>query len=208
MNDDPGGRLSRWSRRKLAARRGEALEELPPANQPTPDIDTEKTSAQAVEAENVDVPKLPPIEELTRDSDYTVFLAKNVPETLRRAALQKLWRSDPVFANLDRLNDYDEDYSFVETIATAVRTSYQVGKGYVDEAEKKLAELESTHSDKDGADERHEQTAEEDVAAHATGDGVVVYNDAAGDNAAAAARQNDRSEPDCPSDGQLPDKDN
>jgi hypothetical protein len=221
MSEDLGAKLGRWSQRKHAARSGVVADDGEPqggrdegtvARTGEPPAAATSGMEQSAEpnaaATDNETPKLPPIDELTADSDYTVFLAENVPEAIRRAALRKLWRSDPVFANLDRLNDYDEDYSFVETIATAVRTSYQVGKGYVDEAEKKLAELESTHSDKDGADERHEQTAEEDVAAHATGDGVVVYNDAAGDNAAAAARQNDRSEPDCPSDGQLPDKDN
>jgi hypothetical protein len=34
-----------------------------------------------------------------------------VPEELRRLALRKLWRSDPVLANVDGLNDYDLDYT-------------------------------------------------------------------------------------------------
>jgi hypothetical protein len=220
VSEDLGAKLGRWSRRKQAARNGVATDDgepqggrdegtvaragEPPAAatsgieqsmEPTPETDSE-------------TPNLPPIDDLTADSDYTMFLAEKVPEVIRRAALRKLWRSDPVFANLDRLNDYDEDYSIVEKVAMAVRTSYQVGKGYVDEAEKKLAELESTHSDRESADARDERAAEEDVTAGATGDSVVGYSDAAGDNPAAAARRDDRSEPDCPSRGQLPDKDN
>jgi hypothetical protein len=174
MNDDPGGRLSRWSRRKLAARRGEALEELPPANQPTPDIDTEKTSAQAIEAENVDVPKLPPIEELTRDSDYTVFLAKNVPETLRRAALQKLWRSDPVFANLDGLNDYCEDLNIVDTPITLAQTSYKVGRGFLDEIDKVLEKVASPKKSNSESDRSIEANSSGAIGADSVGDKIAA----------------------------------
>ena len=71
---------------------------------------------------------LPSIEELTAQSDYTVFLKKNVPEALRRRALRKLWVSDPVLANLDGLNDYDDDYTIV-TAMTMDDTSYKIGRG-------------------------------------------------------------------------------
>ena len=60
---------------------------------------------------------LPDIESLDEHSDFTVFLKKGVPEALRRQALQRLWRSNPVFANLDGLAEYDEDYSDAATSA-------------------------------------------------------------------------------------------
>jgi hypothetical protein len=37
-------------------------------------------------------------------------MREGVPEALRNRALRKLWLSDPVLANLDGLNDYDEDF--------------------------------------------------------------------------------------------------
>ena len=67
----------------------------------------------APEADSGDTPPppdLPDIESLDKDSDYTVFLKDGVPEELRKLALRALWRSDPVLANLDGLNDYDEDF--------------------------------------------------------------------------------------------------
>ncbi len=72
----------------------------------------------------VAVEDLPDIENLGRGSDYTPFLRKGVPEHLTRQALRKLWRSDPVFANLDGLNDYDEDFAkpFVESAGKAIKT--------------------------------------------------------------------------------------
>ncbi len=89
-----------------------------------------------------DMPALPPIDELNFESDYTVFLNAKVPETLRRAALRKLWTSDPVLANLDGLNDYDEDYNLVDTTITAAQSAYKVGRGYFDEVKDKLEQVE------------------------------------------------------------------
>lgn len=76
---------------------------------------------------------LPAIEELTAESDYRGFLAKGVPAALTRAALRKLWASDPVFANLDRLNEYDEDYRAMNAAHEVVQTAYRVGKGFLDD---------------------------------------------------------------------------
>ena len=68
-------------------------------------------------------PPLPPVEELNAESDYTVFLTDKVPEAIRRAALRKLWTSDPVLANLDGLNNYDEDYNVIDTPISALQTA-------------------------------------------------------------------------------------
>jgi hypothetical protein len=112
--------LSRWSQRKLAAQRGEEVAADPkPQDVPAP-------------AGEHEPPVLPPIEELTAESDYTAFLAKDVPEALTRAALRKLWTSDPVFANLDGLNHYDEDYNVIDKAITLAQTGYHPERGYLD----------------------------------------------------------------------------
>ncbi|HXQ66738.1 MAG TPA: DUF3306 domain-containing protein [Alphaproteobacteria bacterium] len=80
---------------------------------------------------NDEVAKLPPVETLSYDSDFKPYLASGVPEGLRREALRKLWRSNPMLANLDGLNDYDEDYSQVGKLPEAVKTLFQVGRGMV-----------------------------------------------------------------------------
>ena len=96
---------------------------------------------EAAPAEDEVVSDLPPVEGLNFQSDFTAFMRKNVPEALRRAALRKLWGSDPVLANLDGLNDYCEDFNVTDTPITLAQTSYRVGKGYFDEAEEKLSKL-------------------------------------------------------------------
>jgi Protein of unknown function (DUF3306) len=128
---EPKGVLARWSERKQAARRGETGDE-PTA--PAPSAEAPPPAPAPTEA-----PVLPPIESLDFHSDYTVFLAKNVPEALRRAALRKLWVSDPVLANLDGLNDYDEDFNLVDRAITLAESSYRPGLGYLDAAENQEA---------------------------------------------------------------------
>jgi hypothetical protein len=139
-SDEFGMRLSRWSQRKLAARRGEAVEEAPRQDEKpaVPAAPAEQSVEGAPAAAAAEAPVLPPIEELTRDSDYTVFLAKNVPESIKNAALRKLWRSDPVFAVLDGLNDYCEDFNATYEPITMAQTAYKVGKGYFDEIVEQL----------------------------------------------------------------------
>lgn len=158
-----GSRLSRWSQRKLAARHGGAVPEVAedvvakthPGDRPQPSAResneplAETPAVQApVSDEGADVAtaeelaELPSIESLTAQSDYTGFLKKNVPEALRKAALRKLWVSDPILANLDGLNDYDEDFTIV-TAMTMDDTSYKIGRGFLDEVKPEPApELE------------------------------------------------------------------
>ncbi len=97
---------------------------------------------------------LPAIDSLTPDSDFTPFLADRVPEFIRRRALSVLWRSNPVFANLDGLNDYDEDFNIIDKLINIAKdSSYRVGKGYAsddedegeeDETQQKVAEDQVT----------------------------------------------------------------
>lgn len=84
------------------------------------------------------VPKdldLPDIGTLHKDSDFTAFLRKAVPEHLQRLALRKLWRADPIFSVIDGLDDYDEDYRAAMDVAAALA---QEGR----KAAKKLAGAE------------------------------------------------------------------
>ena len=155
MSDAVGGRFSRWSQRKAAARRGGALPAEPadavapvrPAEATTgeprratgtvPDDAGRREQTGRSASDGRRIAGLPPIEELTFQSDYTGFMAKGVPEALKRAALRKLWMSDPVLANLDGLCDYNEDHHLIDTSITLDQTSYKVGKGYFDEVEEK-----------------------------------------------------------------------
>jgi hypothetical protein len=56
-------------------------------------------------------------------------MAKGVPKALRNQALKKLWRSNPILANLDGLNDYDLDYRPSEIRALAARAAEDLARG-------------------------------------------------------------------------------
>lgn len=96
--------LSRWSKRKHASARMNAVPEPAPAIPVTP-----LPVAAAAPVAAVEEP-LPPIESLTIDSDFTKFLSPKVDESVKRAALRKLF-SDPRFNVMDGLDIYTGDYS-------------------------------------------------------------------------------------------------
>ncbi len=79
------------------------------------------------------VARLPDLDSLDDASDFSVFLKEGAPDVIRRKALRKLWRVNPVLANLDGLNDYDEDYTVSEALVKGLKTVYEAGKGYLDE---------------------------------------------------------------------------
>ncbi len=145
MTDDSAGEgfLQRWSRRKRGEP-GEAdgQEELQPeaveaamvADAPEaeedPDLVANREAAEAVD-----------LESLTYESDFTIFMKKGVPSALKNAALRKLWRSNPVLAVVDGLNDYDEDFRVAEGVAGQFASAWKVGKGYADKGEEVAAEM-------------------------------------------------------------------
>ncbi len=117
--------LHRWSERKTKARQEEALAS---EEQPVAVVEGEEKQPAKVVVE-----ELPDIDSLDADSDYTVFMGEGVPETLKKLALRKLWRSDPVLANVDGLVDYGEDFTVSDRVGDAVKTIYRVGKGMIED---------------------------------------------------------------------------
>ena len=147
MSENGKNPLHRWSERKAKARREEALvsEEQPLAVVEGEDV----VEGEENEPAKVAVEDLPDIDSLDADSDYTVFMGEGVPETLKKLALRKLWRSDPVLANVDGLVDYGEDFTVSELVGDAVKTAYRVGKGFIDEAEDLAEEEEQGESEEE-----------------------------------------------------------
>ena len=117
--------LSRWSRRKRSV-----AAEVPP----TPEIEAPVVVDEPEEADEAEVLErlgLPVPESLKEGDDFSVFMKAGVPEFLRKRALRVLWRSNPVLANLDGLNDYDDDFNSPELTQKVLATGYQVGRGFV-----------------------------------------------------------------------------
>ena len=69
-------------------------------------------------------PVLPPLETLTPDSDFRPFFHPKVQESLRRAALKKLF-ADPRFNVMDGLDVYIDDYSRGDPLPAAMLDKLQ-----------------------------------------------------------------------------------
>jgi len=136
--------VGRWSRLKQEARAPAPGDEPRTASLPV----AEDSAAPAEEAPTIAAEDLPDIDSLDKDSDYTPFMQVGVPEQLKRLALRALWRSDPVLANLDGLNDYDEDYKLAHDVGAEIMRKFR-------EAEKKLSDDEPEQEDSvDPTDEK------------------------------------------------------
>ena len=118
--------LSRWSRRKRLVK----TEDQTPTAEPLPPLDPEAEGDED-EAALLEKLGLPSPESLGPGDDFRAFMADGVPAFLRRRALRVLWRSNPVLANLDGLNDYDDDFTSPELTKKVLATAYQVGRGII-----------------------------------------------------------------------------
>jgi hypothetical protein len=111
------GFLSRWSRRKLQAGADSAPaapSKLQTPPMPTPDDTVDLTAASptapAPAADQLPQPTLEELQPLDHTADLTRFIAKDVDEGVRRAALRKLF-ADPQFNVMDGLDTYIDDYN-------------------------------------------------------------------------------------------------
>jgi Protein of unknown function (DUF3306) len=150
MSRDDENLFARWSRRKRAV--AEADAPAPVAELPEEPLDEDALADPEDEAALLERLGLPVPEMMGKGDDFSGFLKAGVPEFLRRRALRVLWRSNPVLANLDGLNDYDDDFTSPELTKKIIATGYKVGRGFLREV---LAEedtpltTEATNTDKD-----------------------------------------------------------
>ena len=108
----PGFSLKRWSQRKLEAARA-----ADPKTATAPPAASAANAARAVPAAGATAapataapPQLPDVGTLTFESDFSAFFQPKVDESLKRAALRKLF-SDPRFNVMDGLDTYIDDYT-------------------------------------------------------------------------------------------------
>ncbi|MEO7853124.1 MAG: DUF3306 domain-containing protein [Rubrivivax sp.] len=117
------GFLSRWSQRKNQVRAGQPVTEVEPPVQVEPPVapvvPAFAPTVPPVAAPDIDVhaadtnkppaPTLDDVARLTRDADFSRFVATDVDGSVRNAALRKLF-SDPHYNIMDGLDTYIGDY--------------------------------------------------------------------------------------------------
>ena len=72
---------------------------------------------------------LPDPDEMERTDQVQALLREAVPQRLKTRALRRLWRLNPVLANVDGLVDYGGDFTDAATVVENLQTAYQVGRG-------------------------------------------------------------------------------
>ena len=126
-----------------------AVNQTPPARSD----DDEDAAAGPGEFDDVD------FDALNFGSDYKRFMEKGVPDIVRRRALRALWSSNPILANIDGLNDYDEDFTDAALAIKIVGSNYKPGKGYLTDEER---EASYGDSDEQAPQENQVETSEDD----------------------------------------------
>ncbi len=102
-NPDREGFLSRWSRRKQEVIKTEEQENLAA---PAPE------AAPEAPAEPEPMPELPSLDDLLPGQDISIFMHPAVPQSLRNAALRKMWVLDPAIRDfVSEALDYAYDYN-------------------------------------------------------------------------------------------------
>lgn len=149
-NDDDNF-LRRWSRRKQEAtreRHGDPAPDQRPedgVSLPVPApaetaagsgaVSPAKAGDDAAAVDPIAALKEIDLDSLDYSSDFTQFMREGVPDELRTGALRKLWASDPVFAIMDGLDDYCEDFSDAVWADPGMKTAYRIGRGFLDDQE-------------------------------------------------------------------------
>ncbi|MFK5914509.1 MAG: DUF3306 domain-containing protein [Woeseiaceae bacterium] len=106
------GFMQRWSERKIESKN--EIENKKTESELITTAQTESTKDAQDEEQQVEEYKtdadMPPIDELTEDSNFSDFLSPKVSEVLRKQALRKLFHM-PFLNVVDGLDDYAEDYT-------------------------------------------------------------------------------------------------
>ena len=125
------GFLSRWSERKLQPESDNTDVALPSADEGKP---TEDEFEGKSDEEILSILELPEPDTLKLGDTVEKFMDGRVPERIRARALRAFWKTNPLLANIDGLDEYCDDYTDAATVVENLQTIYQVGKGYATQA--------------------------------------------------------------------------
>jgi Protein of unknown function (DUF3306) len=111
--------LQRWSRLKRATEAPPRDDSEPSPRQPSdpdPDALLQGGVQNAADLPLFDPATLPPIESIGAASDIRAFLAPEVPESLKRAALRRAWVTDPAIRDFVGVAEAQWDFNKPDSI--------------------------------------------------------------------------------------------
>lgn len=127
-----------WSRRRAAVEAESRAEEDARAEAARRDVAARLE--ERPDAEILGELGLPDPDEMERPEQVQDLLRAAVPQRLKTRALRRLWRLNPVLANVDGLVEYGENYADSATVLENMQTAYVVGKGMLERFETLAAE--------------------------------------------------------------------
>ena len=130
------------------------------------------------EAEMLAELDLPNPDTMVQGDDFSVFMAKAVPDQLRRRALRTLWRSNPVLANVDMLVDYGEDFTDAALAVENIQTAYQVGKGMLKHVEEMARQAEELENPTIVEEPEHEESVDDEILSAEAEESPQIEDDA------------------------------
>ena len=102
------GFMQRWSKRKIESTT--IIDNSLEKNNVSDNVLTESLVNDSEPLVHKTDADMPPLEQLTEESDYSDFLSPSVSDALRKLALRKLFHL-PLFNVVDGLDDYAEDFT-------------------------------------------------------------------------------------------------
>ena len=154
------GEQNFWSRRKAGVKAEAQAEQASLDAQAL--AEDHAALEETTDAELLAELDLPDPDTLQMGDDFSAFMAKAVPDRIRRRALRTLWRSNPVLANVDMLVDYGEDFTDSAMVVENMQTAYQVGKGMLKHVQEMARQAEERENSVQ-PEEIEEEVEEEDV---------------------------------------------
>lgn len=128
-NDDTSsGFFSRWSRRKADVREGRPLDEpissplaasIPVSARADASVRTVSQSEQPLEQAARPLPTMADAQQLTPESDFSGFMAKDVTPDVKNMAMKKLF-TDPHFNVMDGMDVYIDDFTQPDPLPMAM----------------------------------------------------------------------------------------
>ena len=128
MSDAPRqGFLGRWSRLKTTSQKNVVTDAPKAASQPdttAPAPLADPTRSSETQPASPQAPATPPpslqdVAQLTPESDFRAFVARDVASDVKNAAMKKLF-ADPHFNVMDRMDIYIDDYSQPDPLSPAL----------------------------------------------------------------------------------------
>ena len=94
-------------------------------------VDIDKKYEKMSDKEILEKLNLPDPNKVKKEEELDAFFKSSIPERLKRIAMRRLWRINPIISFADsEINDYADDFTDAATVIDDLQTSYVVGQGH------------------------------------------------------------------------------